>query len=167
MLDENRSERAIIVLDMINEFAHSEGNQYEMATADIIPYVKGELQYFRERMRPVVYCNTAILRTNHADISVNFRSSVIQTLSPRTGEISLTKRRPNAFYETELLSILNNLKVRALTIVGSFSHTSVLTTAATALDHGFSVVVPETCVCAGNVQDHAAALRLINRWLTG
>lgn len=166
LLGENRSERAIIILDMINEFAHIEGKRYEAATLDIIPYVQGELQYFRERMRPVVFCNTHA-GENPSELSdaSRFDREVIQALSPRTGEICLKKSRPNAFFGTELSNTLHGLKVRKLTIVGAFSHTSVLVTAAAAIDHGFSVVVPETCVCAGNVQDHAAALRLINRWL--
>lgn len=166
MLGENRSERAILVLDMINEFAHKEGRQYEPATTDIVPFVQGELQYFRERMRPVIFCNT-LVAYEPMDDSNNFAAEVIQALSPRTGEICISKTRPNAFFRTDLADILGTLRVRNLTIVGAFSHTSVLMTAACALDQGFSVVVPETCVCASNGQDHAAALRLVNRWLNG
>ncbi len=116
--------------------------------------MQGELQYFRERMRPVIFCNTV------------GNGGVIQALLPRTGEVCVSKTGPNAFYETELLTVLKSLKVTYLTIVGAFSHASVLATAIAALDHGFSVVVPETCVCAADTNDHVAALRLINRWLS-
>lgn len=166
MLGENRSERAILVLDMINEFAHKEGRQYEVSTVDIVPFIQGELQYFRERMRPVIFCNTLVDYETREE-GENFATEVIQALSPRTGEVCLSKTRPNAFFRTDLADILLSLRVRNLTIVGAFSHTSVITTAACALERGLSVVVPETCVCAPYPQDHAAALRLINRWLNG
>jgi nicotinamidase-related amidase len=165
LASENRSDRAILILDMINDLVHSEGRHYEATTADIIPFIQGELQYFRERMRPVIFCSTTGSLDNNQKESDPFDFQIIQALSPRTGEICIKKRRPNAFFDTELINILKGLKVRNVTVVGVFSHTSVLLTAASALDYGFSVVVPETCICARNPQDHAAALRLIGRLL--
>lgn len=166
MLGEERSERAILILDMVNDVAHQQGRNFERATQDIIPFVQGELQYFRERTRQAIFCNTVDKRHSaDADASIN-PSSVIQALSPRTGEICVSKTRPNAFFGTELLHILTTLKAKNLTIVGAYSHTSVLATAMSALDHGFSVVVPETCICAPDMNDHIAALRIFNRWLS-
>ncbi len=158
MLGENRSERAILVVDMINEFANEGGQSYIPSSREIIPYILGELQYFRERMRPVIFCNT---QWEQAEL----RSEVIRELSPRTKEICLNKSRPNAFYNTELKAILQQLKVKTLTIVGVPFHTSILLSAASALDNGFSVVVPETCVCSASEQDYAASLRIMSRWL--
>ena len=165
MLDENRSERAIIILDMINKFAHVEGSCFTEASVDVIPFLQGEVQYFRERMRPVIFGNTGATAPAILTEREQFDQQVIQPLSPRNGELLVRKTRPNAFFQTELLDILLNLKIRNLTIVGAFSHTSVLMTAASALDCGFSVVVPETCVYSQDPEDHAAALRLIHRWL--
>ena len=162
MLGEERSERVILILDMINDIAHSQGRNFAPSTLDIIPFVQGELRYFRERMRPVIFCNTV---GSLSDEAQEHPSRVIQALSPRTGEITVSKTRPNAFFGTDLLSVLKTHKAKTLTIVGAFSHTSVLATALSALDHSFLVVVPETCVCAADVNDHVAALRLINRWL--
>lgn len=158
MLNESRSDRAILVVDMINEYANEGGKSFIPASREIIPYILGELQYFRERMRPVIFCNT---QWDGADL----RSEVIRELSPRTKEISLNKSRPNAFFNTELTSILQQLKVKNVTIVGVPFHTSILLSAASALDYGFSVVVPETCVCSSSEQDYAASLRIVNRWL--
>jgi nicotinamidase-related amidase len=167
MANENRSERAILILDMINDIAHPEGRNFNRATVDIVPFLQGELQYFRERARPVVFCNTKVLSPIPEDEADDFCLKVIQALSPRTGEITLRKTRPNAFFATDLEKVLKSLKVKTLTIVGAFSHTSILMSASSALDYGFSVVVPETCVCASDSQDHAAAMRIINRWTGG
>lgn len=160
MLGENRSERAILVVDMINEFADNSGGSFMSSSREIIPYVLGELQYFRERGRPVIFCNTVWERMNEHS------RTVIRELSPRTKEICVKKARPDAFYNTELSSILEQLKVKNLTIVGVPFHTSILLTAASAMNFGYSVVVPETCVCSAHDQDYAAALRIITRWLS-
>lgn len=163
MIDKNRSEQAILILDMINEFGHVDGNSFTSGILDIIPYVQGELQYFRERMRPVIFCNSDLGHESGDDTPI--RSQVIQALLPRTGEISIKKSHQNAFHETDLANILTALKVSDLTIVGAFSHGSVIITAAAAIDHGYAVVIPETCIFGDNQPDHQAALRLINRWL--
>lgn len=152
MLGENKFGRAIIVVDMVEDLDHKNGNAYMAVSKEIIPFVQGELQYFRDRMRPVIFCSTAE------------NSKVIRELSPRAGDINIKKTRPNAFFNTELSNILDSLNIKIITIVGMPLHTSVLLTAAAAIDHGLSVVVPETCVCSIDEQDHVAALRLVNRW---
>lgn len=164
MSSENRS-RAVIVLDMVNDLSHREGRDFVPSTSEIIPFIQGELQYFRERMRPVIFCNT-VASHHHETKEADHQSNVIQALSPRVGEIIVKKTRPNAFFGTDLLAILTDANLRELTIVGVCSHTAVLSTAIAALDHGFFVVVPETCVWAPDSQDHAAALRIISRWLS-
>lgn len=160
MLGENRSERAILVVDMINEFADNSGGSFISQTKEIIPYVLGELQYFRERSRPVLFCNTVWEKSNEHS------RAVIRELSPRSKEICINKTRPDAFFNTELKSVLEQLKVKNVTIVGVPFHTSILLTAAAAMDYGYSVVVPETCVCSAHEQDYTAALRIITRWLS-
>lgn len=152
MLGENKSRRALIVVNMTDHFAHQNGTRYVRTSKEIIPFVQGELQYFRDRMRPVIFCSTTA------------SGNIIRELSPRRGEICIEKVRPNAFLNTNLGQILLDQKAQNLTIVGLQLYSSVLLTAAAALEQGFSVVVPETCVCSDHEQEHAAALRLFNRW---
>lgn len=152
MLGENKSRRALIIVNMTDNFAHQNGANYIAASKEIIPFVQGELQYFRDRMRPVVFCNSAK------------NSAIIRELSPRRGEICIEKDKYNAFLNTNLDHILQEQKVENLTIVGLQLHSSILLTAAAALAQGFSVVVPETCVCSDHEQEHLAALRLFNLW---
>jgi len=137
---------------MTDQFAHKDGARYVAASREIIPFVQGELQYFRDRMRPVIFCSTAA------------RGSIIRELSPRRGEICIEKNTSNAFLHTNLAHLLVEQKVKTLTIAGLQLYSSVLLTAAAALELGFSVVVPETCVCSEHEQEHMAALRLFNRW---
>ena len=161
----SKSERALLIVDMINDYAHESGGQYMAKTKDLIPYILGELRYFRERMRPVFFCNDIVVPPHgvHPDEAL-FRAEVVQELSPRTGEGCLHKTRPNAFFKTDLAVSLSKLNVEQLTIVGVSFADSVLLTAASALDNGIKVVVPETCVASDNERDHQAAMRLLQLW---
>jgi nicotinamidase-related amidase len=163
-----RSERAIIALDMINYLANPLGGGYHPGTSDIIPFILGELNYFRERMRPVIFCNSIFTKTDGLNAeAVKFNEKIINQLSPREKEICLKKTRPNAFYNTELSSVLENLQVGTVTIVGIFTHTSVIATAGSALDLGLGVVIPEPCVCSRDTNAHNIALSLVRAWTKG
>ena len=164
-MEQQGFERALIVLDMTNEKAHQNGLRYEPSVREIIPYIQGELDYFRQRMRPVIFSMSRTLFCHDEPIDVvEFNDKIVSELSPRSYEIYMNKKGYNAFFKTELATSLARLGVKSLTLVGAFTHTSVLTTTAAALELGFSVVVPETCVCSPDPQDHTAALRVIRAW---
>jgi hypothetical protein len=147
------SDRALILLDTtLDRFR---GHRAVPGAASILRYVQGELRYFRERGRPIVFA--------HDELA----SLVIQELTPRSDEFVLRKPAPSAFFRTELDTLLARLRVRRLTLVGLETHTSVLLTAADALSRGFEVVVPDPCVVARDVASHEAALRLLREhWPT-
>jgi nicotinamidase-related amidase len=137
-----------LILDMVAERVDA-----VPGAAGIVRYVQGELRYFRERGRPVIFACTA------PDLSEP--PHVIQELTPRSDERVMWKGAPSAFFDTDLGDTLKELSVRRLTIVGLETHTSVLLTAADAVARGFQVVVPDPCVCATNSDDHRFALRQI------
>jgi nicotinamidase-related amidase len=168
LLDKSRSERAMIIIDMVYALAHPNGLFYRSENSDIIPYIQGELTYFRERQRPIIFVNSACYQRNQHEPNLSeMHDQIIGQLKPRTKEICISKTEKSAFFKTPLVELLQELKVGTLTLVGFFSHTSIIATAASALDLGLFVVVPETCVGAEDAQDHSAALRLINSWIRG
>jgi nicotinamidase-related amidase len=147
--DDSRSEsdRALVILDMtLDRFR---GDRAVAGAASIVRFVQGELRYFRERGRPVLFAIDGLA------------APVIQELTPRSDERVLRKGAPSAFFRTELEELLARRRVRRLTIVGLETHTAVLLTAADALSRGLEVVVPEPCVAAGDPTSHEGALRLL------
>lgn len=118
---------------------------------DLIRYIRGELRYFRERGRPVIFACSEL---------EGGKPGVIPELTPRTGETVLFRHTPSAFYDTKLDDVLPD-EVRRLTLVGVETHTSILLTAGDAYARGFQVVVPEPCACAADPGDHELAMRLI------
>lgn len=140
------SDRALIVLDMtLDRFR---GPLAIEAASGIVKFVHGELRYFRERARLIVFAHAA-------------SSSVIQELTPRSDERVMKKPSPSAFYATDLEALLQKRGIRRLTLVGLETHTSVLLTAADAIARGYEVVVPDPCVAARDDDAHQAALRLL------
>jgi nicotinamidase-related amidase len=145
------SDRALLILDMVVD--RVTGPQAVPGAAQIVRYVQGELRYFRERGRAVIFACTA---PDLAD-----PPQIIQELTPRADERVMWKSAPSAFFDTDLGETLKDLKIRRVTLVGLETHTSVLLTAADAVARGFQVVVPDPCVCATSLEDHNFALRQI------
>ena len=150
------SDRALLILDMVADRVAAAG---PLATT-IVRYVQGELRYFRERGRPVIFACTAP--------DLDEPPQIIQELTPRSDERVMWKSAPSAFFDTDLGETLKELEIARLTLVGLETHTSVLLTAADAVARGFQVVVPDPCVCAADPDDHKFALRQIRevwpRW---
>lgn len=124
---------------------------------EIVRYIQGEMRYFRERGRMVVFA----LPENPNGELVD-ASRVIPDLTPRTHEHLLATAAPSAFFDTPLKRFLEENNVKRLTLVGVDAAKEVLLTAADALARGFRVVVPEPCVASGTDADRDAALRFIN-----
>jgi nicotinamidase-related amidase len=142
------SDRALVILDMTLDRFH--GLAAVAGAAAIVRFVQGELRYFRERGRPVVFANSD--------------GHVIQELTPRSDEVIFKKPGPSAFFGTALDDALRSQGIRRVTLVGLETHTAVLLTAADAMARGYEVVVPEPCVCAHDAEAHAAALSLLRRY---
>jgi nicotinamidase-related amidase len=149
------SDRALLVLDMHDAWV--QGPSAIPGADELLPYIKGELTYFRERSRPVFFA-----------VQTSEESPLVRELTPRPREVVLERDAPSAFYGTDLEAQLKEANVARLTLVGLETCTSVLLTAADALARGFRVTVPDPCVAARNPDDHRAALRLIREvWTPG
>ncbi len=136
------SDRALLVLGM--DAAHGAAVE---GVDDIVRFVAGELRYFRERGRLVVFVGDGPMLTG---------------LMPRSGEhVVHAPAQGSAFAAQALSELLAGERIRRLTLVGVETHTAVLLTAVDAVGRGFAVVVPETCVCASDRRSHEAALHLI------
>ena len=147
------SDRALLVVDMTVERISPHQPLAVPGAEGLIRYVQGEVRYFRERGRPVIFACTVD--------GTGVVPTVIQELTPRTGERVIYKRAFSAFHDTDLAEILQSVGARRLTLTGVETNTSILLTAADALSRGLHVVVPEPCTCARDPDDQRFALRQI------
>lgn len=122
---------------------------------DLIEPVAGEIAYYHRRKQPVIFaCSTA-------DPGDDPRAAIHPELTSDPLDPVFRLGGYSAFHGTELQSTLEALGVTELRIVGLETHTAVLYTAADAVQRGFRVVIPETCVASADEDDHVFALRQV------
>ena len=85
----------------------------------------------------------------------------VEELAPEDGEPVVTHARVNAFYESELESVLRGLGAERLVVAGVATHSSVEHTARHATDAGFEVVVAADACASADRELHDAALRVL------
>jgi nicotinamidase-related amidase len=149
-----KSDRALLIIGM-TRFALDPIQKGALPEAGgLIPYIQGELRYFRERGRPVIF----ICADQVDDVAP---TDFVEALTPRPAEPIVVQKAPNAFFDTRLQELLEPLEVGRLTLVGIKTNTEILLTAADAIARGYQVVVPDPCVAAADEDDHHFALRQI------
>lgn len=79
-------------------------------------------------------------------------------VAPVATEAVLTKSRANSFQGTDLLRILQEAKIGALTICGAMSQMCIDATARAAADHGFDVTVAEDACGAKEAEFNGVTL---------
>jgi nicotinamidase-related amidase len=85
----------------------------------------------------------------------------LDELAPADGEPVVTHSRVNAFFESDLASVLDDLGADRLVVAGVATHSSVEHTARHATDLGYEVVVAADACASGDPELHAAAVRVL------
>ena len=143
----DKPKRALIVLDILENFIISGSSK-----SKLLSYIDGELNYFRERGRTVIFANMA---------NFNLEKTSTWQIAPRANETVIHKPAASAFFETTLEDTLQKNSIGRISLVGIETHTSVLSTAEDAFARNYEVAVPETCVWSQNPKDHRTALNQI------
>ena len=158
--------RALLVIDMLNDFLEEEGALYCGPTGRaIVPVVVDRIREAREAGEPVFFvCD----RHTHGDrefemfpahcVTGTAGAGVIPELTHRGGDFVVPKRRFSAFYGTDLDLHLRELGVEELVLVGLCTNICVFFTAADARMRNYRVTVPEAGVASFDVEAHRFAL---------
>ena len=77
----------------------------------------------------------------------------VYTLTPRAGEIVVTKRLPNSFAGTTLDEELKRLGRKELIVVGFMTHMCVSATVRAALDHGYRCTMVASACASRDLPD--------------
>lgn len=85
-------------------------------------------------------------------------NEIVPPLRPRPDESVVRKRRPSAFFGTELASLLIYHGVDTVVLTGMVTSGCVRATAVDAFSYNFRVVVPEECVADRLHTSHAVTL---------
>jgi nicotinamidase-related amidase len=165
--------KALVVIDMLNDFIRKEGALCVGAEGEkIVPNIAKRLAQARKKQELVIYlCDRH--RPDDAEFAMwpphglpgTWGAEIIEELAPRPTEFVLPKRRYSGFTGTELLVVLHERGVEALELAGVCTNICVLYTACSARDLAYPVTVNAGCVATFDRKAHAFALEQMKQIL--
>jgi nicotinamidase-related amidase len=165
--------RALLVVDMIEDFAHEGGALYcGPSMGRIIPVIRDEIDRARAAGEAVVYLTDAHMPDDaefqmfppHAIVGTK-GAQVIGELAPTAADVVIPKRRYSGFFGTDLDITLREKGVDTLRLVGDCTNICVLYTAADARNLGYAVEVVADGVTSFDEEAHRGALRELEKTL--
>jgi len=154
----------LIVVDMIYDFVYGKfGNDH---ARNIIPYVRSIISKARSKGIPVIYLKDAHLPSDpetkhwgqHA-MKGEIGSEIIPELNPEINDIVVSKSTYSGYYNTALETILKDLQVKEVILVGVSTNICVQHNAADSFFRGYKVIVIENATAAFDPAVHLQALQ--------
>lgn len=165
--------QALLIVDMINDFQHENGEQL---FEQVLPIAK-KIKKIKERANaanvPVIYVNdnfkhwhdTFDSTMEHVEKSSDEGRQIVALLRPASDDYYVLKPHRSGFYKTPLGVLLDELGVEELIITGATTDMCVLSTAHDAQMRKYKLRVPSDCTGAVKVEHHVQALDLMRRVL--
>ncbi|MTI48613.1 MAG: cysteine hydrolase [Firmicutes bacterium] len=162
---------AIVVIDMLNDFADPKGALYCEAGKKITPNLQKLFKWVRERNAngnddvQLVHIQEAH-RKNDADFKVRpvhavkgtWGSDFIKELYPEEGEYIVQKRRHSAFAHTDLDLYLREENIDTVVVTGTWTNVCVRSTASDALYYAYKVITLSDCTASKTDEMHEYGL---------
>jgi nicotinamidase-related amidase len=161
------SDRALLVIDMLEDFVRAGAPLEVPETRKILPAVRRRIARARKAGERVVYVCDSHLRHDpefarmgwppHA-VAGTPGAAVVAAISPEPGDVVVEKKTYSGFHRTSLQSVLRRYGVREVSLSGCVTNICILYTAADAAMRGYDVTVDETLVAGLDPKTHAFAL---------
>jgi len=161
------SKKALIIVDMLNDFIDKNGALYCGDTARaIIPFIQERLAAFRNRGDLVIY-----LQDSHDKNDKEFEkfprhcvtgtrgNEIIPELTPKPGEKVIPKKRYSGFYGTDLENILDSAGIHDVEVVGICTSICVMDTVGGLANRDYTITVPVKEVADFDQKFHEFALK--------
>lgn len=161
------SKRALIIVDMLNDFIAETGSLFcgKEARA-IIPFIQERLETFRNRGDLVIY-----IKDTHDEDDKEFErfpshcvagtwgNEIIPELAPKPGEKVVPKKRFSGFFGTDLGGILDSAGVEDVEVVGVCTSICVMDTVGGLANRDYKITVPVKGVADFDAQFHEFSLK--------
>lgn len=180
--------QALILIDFVNDITHLEGKMGKLGNAqtaaelDTIDNAKNVLEWFRKKEKLVIHVRVGFspdykevnpssplfghAKKNQALLLGSWGTEFLTDLTPISGEAVVLKHRVNAFFDTQLESVLRVNNIEEIFIAGITTDLSVQTTARDGHDRDYKVNVLSDCCAAKTKEIHETALSLLPRIAT-
>jgi nicotinamidase-related amidase len=138
--------KALLILDIQNDY-FPQGKMELVGSAEAAKNAAMVQRHFRDAGFPVIHVqHIALSPTATFFLPDTFGAEIHDSVAPFDGEPLVVKHYPNAFRETGLKKLLDDLVVTDLTVVGMMTHMCIDTTVRAASDMGFKVtLVGDAC----------------------
>ena len=184
---------ALLIVDMQNDFVHTEGGFAQMAREapeagidmqflmNTIPRIQRLADAFRAAERPVVYI-AHMVKPDYSDaqfpywrvglhpgssrpfiVEGTWGAQIIDALQPRTGEHLVIKKGFGGFSNTPLDTILRTLGVTTCVVAGVTTCVCVSTTVRGGVEHNYRMILVKDAVAEINHETHEAELQTMAR----
>jgi len=165
------SKKALIIVDMLNDFVDEKGALYCGDTARlIIPFIQARLKSYRNRKDLVIY-----LQDSHDEDDKEFEKfpkhsvagtwgcEVISELSPQAGEKVIPKKRYSGFYGTDLENVLKSAGIDDVEVVGVCTSICVMDTVGGLASRDYKITVPVKGVADFDPEMHQFSLERMEK----
>ncbi|MEU7073378.1 isochorismatase family cysteine hydrolase [Streptomyces narbonensis] len=158
---------ALIVIDMLNTYAHADAEVLVPSVREALPGVAALLRNAHAGDSPVVYVNDNFgeWRSHHGEIlkaALDGRHrDLVEPVAPDERALFVVKARHSIFFETPLAYLLGQLKAERLVLCGQVTEQCVLYSALDAHIRHFEVVVASDAVAHIDAELAGAALRMM------
>jgi len=160
-------QKALIIVDMLNDFIDEKGALYCGTEARaIIPFVRARLSAFRKNGGLVNF-----LKDSHDENDLEFTkfpkhcvtdtwgSEIIHELAPVPGEKIVPKKRYSGFYGTDLEKILQDANIEEVEVIGVCTSICVMDTVGGLANRDYNILVPIKGVADFDQEMHEFSLK--------
>ena len=163
--------KALIIVDMLNDFVDEKGALYCGDTArSIVPFIQERLKAYRNRKDLVIY-----LQDSHDEDDKEFEkfpkhsilgtwgSEIIPELLPQADETVIPKKRYSGFYGTDLENVLKSANVDEVEVVGVCTSICVMDTVGGLANRDYKTTVPVKGVADFDPEMHQFSLKRMEK----
>ncbi len=163
--------KALLVIDMLNDFVHPDGVLYcGQPARDIVPSIRKLVDQFASQGDLVVFVKDAHRPDDpefqmfppHA-VKNSWGSEIVPELAPPEGALQLEKTRYDAFFGTDLDAILKRTQPREVWVTGVCTSICVMDTVGQLRNRDLPVFIPTHAVADFDADFHAFALKRMER----
>jgi nicotinamidase-related amidase len=163
----DRSPVAVLVIDMISDFAFPGGADVARAALPVARRIARLAGRARQAKAPVVFVNDNLGRwrsdfpsiLRHCSRADSRGAAVAELLEPGRQDYVILKPKHSGFYATPLATLLEYLGTRTLVLTGASMHQCVLFTANDAYVRDYRLRIPRDCVASATPAQARLAAR--------
>jgi nicotinamidase-related amidase len=165
------NKKALIVVDMLNDFVDENGALYcGQAARDIVPFIQDRIEAYRRRGDLVIYLQDAhdeddkeFEKFPKHSLKGTWGNAIIAELTPKDEDVVIEKRRYSGFFETALNDVLKKHDIQEAEVVGVCTNICVMDTVGGLANRDYPVTVPKAGVADFDADFHAFALKRMDQ----